>query len=93
MPGLDKVTLNRLARALPDIPRWVETRSMLLSGRCEIFGLEGKTEPCFIVRDSEEEPCFVVRDYEEHEERLVSVVGRPAEGAIREPSPAIRTEV
>ncbi len=73
MPGLDKATLDRLARALPDIPRWVETRSMLLSGRCEIFGLEGRTEPCFVVRDSEE-----------HEERLVSVVGRPAEGAIRE---------
>ncbi|HZY56217.1 MAG TPA: GNAT family N-acetyltransferase, partial [Rubrobacteraceae bacterium] len=63
----------RLVRALPDIPRGVETRSMLLSGRCEIFGLEGRTEPCFVVRDSEE-----------HKEQLVSVVGRPAEGAIRE---------
>ncbi len=73
MPGLDKATLNRLARALPDIPRWVETRSMLLSGHCGIFGLEGRTEPCFVVRDSEE-----------HEERLISVVGRPAKDAIRE---------
>ena len=35
-----KATLGRLARVLPDVPRWVETRLMLHSGRCEVFGLE-----------------------------------------------------
>jgi len=30
--------LDRLASALPDLPRWVETRGMLLSGRCALVG-------------------------------------------------------
>lgn len=52
----DKDTLGgiavRLARDLPDIPRWIETRSMLLSGDCEVFGLEqGGSD--FVVRDPE----------------------------------------
>lgn len=63
----DRRTLDRLARALPDVPRWIETRSMLLSGDCEIFGLR------------EEGPDFVVRDPE-----LISVVGHPPLGGIRE---------
>ena len=29
---------QELARKLPDIPRWVEARGMLLSGRCRIIG-------------------------------------------------------
>ncbi|MCI0488517.1 MAG: GNAT family N-acetyltransferase [Blastocatellia bacterium] len=63
-------TFNRLALALPDIPRWVETRSVLLSGRCEVLGLR-ETEPfSFAVRSSEV--------------RLVSVVGFPEPEAIRE---------
>lgn len=59
-----------LARALPDVPRWVETRSMLLGGECELFGLEGGGDPCFVVRGT---------GYP-----LVSVVGRPREAAIQE---------
>ncbi len=70
MPVPDRTTLNRLARALPDIPRWVETRSMLLSGRCEVFGLEEGGDPGFVVRDTEGQP--------------ISAVGRPARGAIEE---------
>lgn len=66
----DRTTLNRLARDLPDIPRWVETRSMLLSGRCKIFGLEEGEETAFVARDV---------GYP-----LVSVVGRPSGPAIRE---------
>lgn len=60
--------MNQLAWILPDIPRWVETRSMLLSGRCEVFGIE-------------EGPNFVVRDTEDV---LISVVGRPKREAIEE---------
>jgi GNAT superfamily N-acetyltransferase len=33
---LVKVDLQNLARSLPDIPRWVETRGLLLGGRCTI---------------------------------------------------------
>ncbi len=64
------MTLDLLARALPDVPRWVETRSMLLSGRCEVFGLEEGGDYGFVVRDTED--------------RLISVVGRPGRDAIEE---------
>jgi RimJ/RimL family protein N-acetyltransferase len=40
-----------LAQQLPDIPRWVEARSLLLSGDGEIFGLEETAELSFAVRD------------------------------------------
>lgn len=33
---LVKVDLNQLARSLPDTPRWVETRGLLLGGRCTV---------------------------------------------------------
>lgn len=52
MPAPDRRVLDLLARALPDIPRWIETRSMLLSGECEIFGLR-EGGPDFVVRDPE----------------------------------------
>jgi GNAT superfamily N-acetyltransferase len=66
--------LDRLAHTLPDIPRWLYVRSMLLSGRCEVLGLaEGGPEP-----------QFVVRELEESEDRTVCVVGRPPADAIRE---------
>lgn len=60
----------RLARALPDIPRWVETRSMLRSGECELFGLREDEEVSMVVRDT----GFP----------LISVVGRPPRAAIRD---------
>ena len=69
-----KSLLDRLAHALPDIPRWLYVRSMLLSGRCEVFGLaEGGPEP-----------QFVALELEESEDRAVCVVGRPPADAIRE---------
>ena len=67
---MDRALLDRLAQALPDIPRWVETRSMLLSGRCEVFGLGEGEDLSFVVRDAEDV--------------LISVVGRPGRDAIRE---------
>jgi hypothetical protein len=67
---LDRAILDRLVRALPDVPRWVETRSMLLSGRCEVFGLEEDEDLGFVVRDAEDV--------------LISVVGRPGSDAIKE---------
>ena len=61
----------RLAALLPDIPRYVETRAMLLEGNGEIFGLEeDAANPSFVVRDGEED--------------LVCVVGSPAHEAIAE---------
>jgi GNAT superfamily N-acetyltransferase len=61
----------RLAALLPDVPRFVETRGMLLEGSCEILGLEeDAASPSFVVRDGEED--------------LVCVVGYPAREAITE---------
>ncbi len=53
----DRAALNRLARSLPDIPRWVEPRSLLLTGMCEVFGIG---EGGFVVRDPEDVGISVV---------------------------------
>ena len=66
----DPGVLKRLAGALPDIPRWLETRSMLLSGSCDVFGLAETPETSFVARDR----AF----------GLVCVVGAPGAHAIRE---------
>ena len=55
------VTLhNRLARGLPDIPRFVETRAMLLANQCEIFGYEEGDEASFVVYHREIETIAVI---------------------------------
>lgn len=65
---------ERLARVLPDVPRWLETRSMLLSGQCEVLGLE----------EGGSEPCFVARELEEGEDQSIYIVGCPSAEAIGE---------
>ena len=62
--------LARLAALLPDVPRFVETRWMLLEGRCEVLGLQegGATTPSLVARGGEG--------------GLVCVVGTPAASAI-----------
>jgi GNAT superfamily N-acetyltransferase len=69
-----KSVLDRLAHVLPGLPRWLYTRSILLSGRCEVLGLE----------EGGSEPQFVARELEESEDRSVCVVDRPSVDAIRE---------
>lgn len=59
----------RLAALLPDTPRFVEARGMLLGGNAEVSGFE----------DGEESPGFVVR-----EEESVCVVGLPRISEISE---------
>src|ERR671925_255657 len=66
------LTMRALAAALPDIPRLVETRAMLLSGACEVLGRP-------------QTGGYVVRSLDS---ALVSVVGRPAEALIREAAEA-----
>lgn len=72
MPEPDKAIQARLIQTLPDIPRWVETRSILLSGRCEVLGLEDESEGLsFVVRDTASESIYI------------SIVGRPAQCGYR----------
>jgi GNAT superfamily N-acetyltransferase len=58
-----------IARRLPDIPRWVEARSLLLSGDGEVFGLEDSASLSLAVRDPST--------------GSVIVVGRPDAAAVR----------
>jgi GNAT superfamily N-acetyltransferase len=55
---------------VPDLPRWIDTRGMLLSGRARVHVLPSSSEPpsglIVVVRDS----------------ALVSIVGRPAQSSI-----------
>jgi GNAT superfamily N-acetyltransferase len=73
MPDSDvfPATAQRLARALPDSPRWVETRGMLLSGRAEVFAADA-LEVAFVVRVLSGALA------------AVSVVGRPSAHAIHQ---------
>jgi GNAT superfamily N-acetyltransferase len=49
--------MKDLAAALPDVPRWVEARSLLLAGLGELFGPEGGG---FALCDPEDELVIVV---------------------------------
>jgi GNAT superfamily N-acetyltransferase len=62
-------TIRRLLSALPDQPKWVELRAMLLSGQCEVYGLEDAERLSFVARNAEME--------------MVAVCGRPAPDVIR----------
>jgi len=44
------LTTDRLLSVVPDRPQWVELGAMLLSGQCEIYGLEDTERLSFVVR-------------------------------------------
>jgi len=62
------VPTGELAARLPDVPRLVETRAMLLSGACEVLG-----DP--------QAGNYVVRSLDT---TLAAIVGRPSPAAIRD---------
>jgi GNAT superfamily N-acetyltransferase len=62
---------SELARWFPDLPRWVETRAMLLTGRAELFGL----------RESSRGWDFVALH---RPSGLACIIGSPATEAIDE---------
>jgi len=55
---------------LPDIPRWVEARGMLLSGRGHVLGTETGSAPTGVLVQPDT--------------RLAVVIGQPGEGLIRQ---------
>jgi GNAT superfamily N-acetyltransferase len=56
--GMDQIT-QRLLSIVPDEPKWVELRGMLLSGQCEIDGLEDAERLSFVARHAETDLVFV----------------------------------
>lgn len=50
---------REIAESLPDLPRWVEVRDLLMDG-CELFGLQEEPELAFVLRDDETGSVFVV---------------------------------
>jgi RimJ/RimL family protein N-acetyltransferase len=51
---------HSIAQGLPDLPRWVEARDLLLRGCCEIFGLQEEPELSLVLRDPVTESVFVI---------------------------------
>ncbi|MFQ5792190.1 MAG: hypothetical protein ACE5JI_17105, partial [Acidobacteriota bacterium] len=68
--------LSSLTRRLPDIPRWVETRGMLLSGRCETFRSD---EDGFVVRGTSGKLVSVVGAPAQSD--ILAAVARTGDGA------------
>lgn len=61
--------ISQLAKALPDIPRLVEARGMLLANACEVIGLTENQGLHFVVRS--------------FHTGVISVIGNPAIDSIR----------
>lgn len=51
---------SSIARQIPDLPRWVETRAALLGGRCEVFGLREEHELSLVACVAHDHSIFVV---------------------------------
>jgi RimJ/RimL family protein N-acetyltransferase len=49
-----------VAELLPDLPRWVEVRSLFLSGRGSVLGLSAGGPPAFVARDADSGQVTVV---------------------------------
>jgi hypothetical protein len=71
MPDLSET----LARLLPDLPRWVEVRSMLLKGQGFAIGVTVGPPPAFVAMEPDE---------------LGVVVGRPPQDVIRMAAARVR---
>ena len=51
---------HRIARLLPDLPRWVEVRDLLLSEECELFDVQEQGELSFVLREGTGKMVFVI---------------------------------
>lgn len=52
--------MDQLKALLPDIPRWVEARDLVLSGEGEVFGLETSGPLSLVLRNPAEDVTFVI---------------------------------
>jgi RimJ/RimL family protein N-acetyltransferase len=62
-------SLRRIAALLPDLPRWVEARSYLMGGGCEVLGLREAPALSLVIRDPDTD--------------LLMAVGAPDPGALQ----------
>ena len=83
-PPRSPANFRSLAARLPDIPRWVEARGLLLSSCCEVFGLEEQPALSFVLRDPDVESIFVIGAPDESVLRDVAGQGAPG-GVIATP--------
>lgn len=51
---------HSIAQKLPDLPRWVEARSLLFREDCEIFGLQEELDLSLVLRDPDARSIFVI---------------------------------
>ncbi len=49
-----------IAAIIPDVPRWIEPRDLLLADACKIFGLQEDPELSFVLRDKDKDSVFVI---------------------------------
>lgn len=54
------LTPRLLADRLPDLPRWVEARALLLESDCEIIGLQTSPTLAFILQETDAHIWFVI---------------------------------
>lgn len=68
---------RNLAMSLPDIPRWVETRSLLLSGEGKIFGVDetAGTLSFIVCSATQKLICIVGSPNQKAVEKAVTTVG------------------
>ena len=57
---LPVLSSRHLAQRLPDVPRWVEARDLLLRGDDEIFGLQEVPTLSFVLRERDGEMVFII---------------------------------
>jgi GNAT superfamily N-acetyltransferase len=55
-----EISFASVAALLPDLPRWVEVRSLSLSGRGSLLGLSASDPPTFVARDADSGQVTVV---------------------------------
>lgn len=78
---VDSALIAELARTLPDQPRWVQARGMMLTGRCEVLlGPEGKRGAGYLVVETDgKSACAVHRPVASLVSQLEDRKGMPSQ--------------
>lgn len=88
IPGNCLNAVSGLIHRVPDIPRWVEARGMLLCGRCEVFGADASG---FVVRSTTNKLVSIVG--KPARSAILEAVSRTGEGVEILVTPEGRAEL